>query len=51
MQLCKLDVFKVIDSLPKERKAIGSRIVFYEKYNEHGNLLKFKAWIVAKGFS
>jgi len=51
MQLYKLDVFEVIDGLPKKRKTIDSKIVFYEKYDEHGNLLKFKAQIVVKGFS
>ena len=30
---------------------MGSRIVFYEKWDGHGNLIKFKACIVAKGFS
>jgi len=50
-QLCKLNVFKVVDGLPKERKAMDSRIVFCEKHDGHGNLLKFKACIVAKGFS
>jgi len=51
MQLYKLDVFEVIDGLPKKRKTIDSKIVFYKKHNEYGNLLKFKAQIVAKGFS
>ena len=30
---------------------MGSRIVFCEKQDGHGNLIKFKARIVAKGFS
>jgi len=50
-QLQKLGVFKVVDGLPKGRKAVGSRIVFREKQDGHGNLIKFKARIVAKGFS
>ena len=51
LQLCKLKVFEVVDGLPKERKAIGSQIVFREKYDGHGNLIKFKAHIITKGFS
>jgi len=50
-QLQKLGVFKVVDSLPNGRKAIGSRIIFREKRDGHSNLIKFKAKIVAKGFS
>ena len=50
-QLQKLGVFKVVDSLSNGRRAIGSRIVFREKRDGHGNLIKFKARIVAKGFS
>jgi len=50
-QLQKLGVFEVVDGLPKGRKAVGSRIVFCEKRDGHGNLIKFKACIVAKGFS
>jgi len=41
----------VVDRLPNGRKAIGSHIVFCEKRDGHGNLVKFKAHIVAKGFS
>jgi len=51
IQLQKLGVFKVVDGLPNGRKAIGSHIFFYEKRNGHSNLVKFKACIVAKGFS
>jgi len=50
-QLQKLGVFEVVDGLPNGRKAIGSCIVFHEKRDGHGNLVKFKARIVAKGFS
>jgi len=49
-QLQKLEDFEVVDSLPNGRKAIGSRIIFQEKRDRHGNLIKFKARIVAKGF-
>ena len=50
-QLKKLGVFEWVDELPKGKKAIGSRIVFKEKLDGHGNRVKFKARIVAKGFS
>jgi len=50
-QLQKLDIFEVVDGLPNGRKAIGSHIVFREKRDSHDNLVKFKARIVAKGFS
>ena len=50
-QLQKLGVFKVVDSLPNGREAIESRIIFQEKRDGHSNLIKFKARIVAKGFS
>jgi len=51
IQLLKAGVFKWVDKLPAGKKAIGSYIVFKEKLDEHGNHIKFKAHIVAKGFS
>jgi len=51
LQLHKLKVFEVVNGLPKERKVIGSQIVFCEKYDGHNNLIKFKACIIIKGFS
>jgi hypothetical protein len=33
------------------QKAVGSRWVFSKKYDEHGNILGYKARFVAKGFS
>jgi len=50
VQLKKLGVFEWVDELPKGKKTIGSQIVFKEKLNGHGNQVKFKACIVAKGF-
>jgi len=41
----------VVDGLPNGRKAIDSYIVFREKRDGHSNLVKFKACIIAKGFS
>jgi len=51
IQLQKLGVFEMVDELPNGRKAIGNCIVFHEKRDGYGNLVKFKAHIVAKGFS
>ena len=40
-----------MNELPAGKKAVGSHIIFKEKLNEHGNCIKFKTYIVAKGFS
>ena len=40
----------MVNSLPKRQKAVGSHIVFCEKCDGHRNLVKFKAYIVVKGF-
>src|ERR1700733_10154909 len=37
--------------LPKDRKAIGSRWVFKVKRNADGSIERYKARVVAKGFS
>ena len=50
-QLVKAKVFEWVECLPNNKKAVGSRIVFKEKLDSHGNHLKFKARIVAQGFS
>jgi len=44
-------VFEWINTIPKGKKTVGSQIVFKEKLDEHGQQIKFKARIVAKGFS
>jgi len=44
-------VFEWVNTIPKGKKAVGSRIVFKEKLDRHGRRIKFKARIVAKGFS
>jgi len=49
-QLQKLGVFEWVDELPKGKKAVGNQIIFREKLDRHGNWVKFKARIVAKGF-
>lgn len=43
--------FKWVEKLPEGRKAVGSRIVFREKRDGDGRITKYKARIVAKGFS
>ena len=40
-----------MNKLPAGKKTVGSHIIFKEKLNEHGNCIKFKINIVAKGFS
>ena len=50
-QLLKAGVFEWVDKLPASKKAVGSHIILKEKLIEHGNHIKFKAHIVAKGFS
>ena len=49
-QLLKVDVFEWVNELLASKKAIRSHIIFREKLNKHGNCIKFKAHIVAKGF-
>jgi hypothetical protein len=44
----KNQTWKLVDLL-KEKKAIGLKSVFKIKYNEDGNIQKYKARIVAKG--
>jgi len=41
----------VLTSLPSGRKAVGSRWVFSYKYDESGQISRYKARLVAQGFS
>ena len=50
-QLKSTKTFEWVPAPPEGRKAVGSRIVFREKRDGQGNITKFKARIVAKGFS
>jgi len=48
--LGKMETWKKV-LLPEGRKAIGCRWVFTKKRDEHGNIIKYKARLVAQGFS
>jgi Reverse transcriptase (RNA-dependent DNA polymerase)/gag-polypeptide of LTR copia-type/Integrase core domain/GAG-pre-integrase domain len=48
--IAEKETWDLVD-LPKGRKAIGNRWVFTKKFDEKGNLTRFKARIVAQGFS
>jgi hypothetical protein len=50
VRLEKLDTYTVKD-LPADRKAVGCRWVFAIKRDLDGNILKYKARLVAQGFS
>jgi len=50
-QLLKAGVFEWVDEFLAGKKAIESYVIFKEKFDEHGNCIKFKAHIVAKSFS
>jgi hypothetical protein len=49
-QLERLNTWEWAD-LPKDRSAIGSRWVFDRKKDKQGNIIKYKARLVAQGFS
>jgi hypothetical protein len=40
-----------LTTLPPGKKPIGCKWVYKVKYKEDGTLDKYKAWLVAKGFS
>ena len=46
-----MGTFTVIDDLPKERKAVSSKLVFRVKRNADGSIERFKARLVARGYS
>jgi hypothetical protein len=48
--LRKMGTWKLED-LPEDRKPIGCRWVYNRKRNEHGEVVKYKARLVAQGFS
>lgn len=50
-QLVNKGVFEEVDYLPLGKKAVGSKVVLKEKFDENSNHAKYKAHIVAQGFS
>ena len=52
-ELLAVGCFKVVDEkdVPKDRKVVGSRWVHTYKSDGHGNCLKTKSRVVAKGFT
>ena len=50
-QLIKTGTFEWVKKLPEGRRAIGSKLVFREKKDGEGELVKYKARAVVKGFS
>ena len=48
--LIKIGTFATEPSIPSDRKAIDSRIVFKVKYRANGEFDKYKARLVAKGY-
>ena len=48
--LSEKGTWQLVD-LPPGRKAIGNRWVFTKKFDEHGNLSRYKARLVTQGFS
>ena len=49
--LKKRDVFGLIVRTPYDAKPVGHKWVFVRKRNEHGNVVRYKAQLVAQGFS
>ena len=50
-QLRSSGTFEWVSKVPDSRKAIGSRIVFQTKRDGDGKVVRYKARVVAKGFS
>ena len=46
-----MGAFTVINDLPKGRKAVSSKLVFQIKRNADGSIERFKARLVARGYS
>ena len=47
-QLQQMDTLNLV-SCPKGSVLIANKWVFFTKYNKQGELIKYKAWLVAKG--
>ena len=46
----KAGTWELID-LPKNANLVGSKWVFHAKKDTTGNVVRYKAWLVAQGFS
>ena len=49
--LMKRDVFGPVIQTPKGVKPIGYKCVFVQKHNENNEIIRYKARLVAQGFS
>ena len=49
--LIEKKVFEFVDDIPPGRRLVGTRFVFKRKRDKEGNVAKFKARLVAQGFS
>lgn len=47
----KNNTWKTVDQLPKDHKAVSSKIVFKKKLDSQGRVEKYKARLVARGFT
>ena len=49
--LTKRKVFGPIVQTPEDVKLVGYKWVFIRKHNENNEIIRYKAWLVAQGFS
>ena len=47
----KTGTFSMVDRVPEGRKSVGSKWCFDYKTDEEGKITKFKARLVARGFT
>ena len=52
MQFLEFGTFKFLprNQLPKDRKALTSKVVYRQKVNKEGKIIKLKARLVVRGF-
>ena len=48
--LCKIGTWE-LTTLPKGKRAVGCKWVFIVKHRANGSNERYKAWLVAKGFT
>ena len=49
--LTKWEVFRPIVQTPEDVKPVGYKWVFVQKCNENNEIIRYKVWLVAQGFS